>query len=292
MNNTIRALLWLSLACLTITFGATAAGPAESPDPPADASTFQARLEAALKITNFATRDSALGAIASDAADLGLDQIVSQAVQGMMNFASKDEAASTCAARLAAAGQGIAANRVAGMIMNPITRDETFDKLARGTKLDRRAQLADVIVPFPRQPGRHVPGEALLVVVPFFFYLLMLQRALHRCSASNRALPPAMVWLLLIPVFDLMWHFVVVARLAKSLEAEFRARGLAAEPAPGKSLGLALCLISCGICFPFLRVLWPALLVCWVLYWLKIAGYSAQLRSLPAVGVTMAPPGG
>jgi hypothetical protein len=110
------------------------------------------------------------------------------------------------------------------------------------------------------------------------FYLLTLQRALQRCAPQNRAMEPGMVWLLLIPCFNLVWHFFVVLNIAKSLGAEFRQRNIAAEPEPGKSLGLALCILQCVSAIPYLGCLTGiGALVCFILYWVKIDGYSKQL---------------
>jgi hypothetical protein len=86
------------------------------------------------------------------------------------------------------------------------------------------------------------------MLVPKIFYLLTLQKALNRCSPECRAMNPGMVWLLLIPLFNLVWQFIVVLNMAKSLGAEFRKRGLPEEPEPGQTMGLIMCVSSllCG----------------------------------------------
>ena len=117
-----------------------------------------------------------------------------------------------------------------------------------------------------------------IFLIPFIFYLLTLQKALNRCSPENRAMNPGMVWLTLIPLFGLVWQFFVVINVAKSLGAEFQKRGMAEEPQPGKTLGLVTCILSCCGIIPFLGILCSlGALVCWIIYWVKIAGYSAKL---------------
>jgi len=117
-----------------------------------------------------------------------------------------------------------------------------------------------------------------IFLIPFIFYLLTLQKALNRCSPENRAMNPGMVWLTLIPLFGLVWQFFVVINVAKSLGAEFLKRGQAEEPQPGKTLGLVMCILSCCGIIPFLGVLCSlGALVCWIIYWVKIAGFSARL---------------
>lgn len=110
------------------------------------------------------------------------------------------------------------------------------------------------------------------------FYLLTLQRALERCSPESRAMQPGMVWLMLIPLFNLVWQFFVVSRIARSLEAELRKRSMQVVPQPGKGVGLAMCILSIGGIIPLLgALLGLAAFVCWIIYWVKIADVSRSL---------------
>lgn len=117
-----------------------------------------------------------------------------------------------------------------------------------------------------------------ILLIPLIFYLLTLQKTLNRCAPENRAMAPGLVWLMLIPLFNLVWHFFVVLNVAKSLGAEFQKRGISEEPEPGKKLGLIMCILAvCGI-VPLLGILCSlASLVCWIMYWVKIAGFSGKL---------------
>lgn len=124
----------------------------------------------------------------------------------------------------------------------------------------------------------------IFLLVPLVFYIMTLQKTLNRCAPENRAIQPAMLWLLLVPCFNFVWHFFVVLKLAQTLGAEFQKRGLPGSPAPGKTLGLIMCAFMClsGIPLHFLRPLAGlAGLVCWILYWVKIAGLSKQLEPQP-----------
>ena len=117
-----------------------------------------------------------------------------------------------------------------------------------------------------------------VLLVPGIFFLLTLQKALSRCSPESRTMPPEQVWFLLIPIFNFVWQFIVVSRLASSLGNEFRRRNLVKEPEPGKSLGLVFCILDlCGI-IPVLGIFASlAGLACWIMYWVKISNYSAEL---------------
>ncbi len=69
----------------------------------------------------------------------------------------------------------------------------------------------------------------IFVVIPslvaLIFYLLTLQKALSRVSPRNRLMEPGLVWLLLIPCFNIIWQFIIAVRVPGSLQNEFRARG-------------------------------------------------------------------
>ena len=82
------------------------------------------------------------------------------------------------------------------------------------------------------------------MLVPMIFYLLTLQKALNRCSPECRAMNPGMVWLMLIPLFNMVWHFFIVMNMAKSLGCEFQKRGIAEDPKPGQTLGLVMCILG------------------------------------------------
>jgi len=119
-----------------------------------------------------------------------------------------------------------------------------------------------------------------IILVPLIFYLLTLQKTLNRCAPENRAMAPGLVWLMFIPMFNIIWHFFIVINVAKSLGAEFQKRGITEEPQPGKTIGLIMCILAaCGI-VPILGILCSlGALVCWILYWVKIAGFSSKLAA-------------
>lgn len=128
-------------------------------------------------------------------------------------------------------------------------------------------------------------------IVVSIFFILTLSRALNKCSPAARTMQPGTLWLLLVPVLNLVWNFIVVLGMAKSLANEFRARGVqGVEPEPGKSIGLAMAI--CAVCsvIPVLGLLAGlACLVLWILYWMKMADYSRKLDMTPAPGMPLSP---
>jgi hypothetical protein len=129
----------------------------------------------------------------------------------------------------------------------------------------------------------------LLLVPPGVFYILSLRRALNRCSPVQGTMPPNQAWFLLIPLFNLIWHFFVVSSVASSLGDEFKCRNVANAPLkPGRSLGYAMCILPLLGLILFMTPIGPMLLfaafVCWIVYWVKVAGYSQTLRLLHEAG--------
>lgn len=132
----------------------------------------------------------------------------------------------------------------------------------------------------------------VIALIPTIFFFLTMQRALSRCAASSRTMTPGQVWLGLIPIFNLVWPFFLVSALSDSLHHEFTRRGIVEEPQPGRTLGLAYAILGLLSAVPFVGFLTgiPAL-VCWILYWVKIADLSGKIARPWAEGATVAPAG-
>ena len=132
-----------------------------------------------------------------------------------------------------------------------------------------------------------VLGIALLIgLTILILFLLTLQNCLKNVSPENRKMPPANVWLMLIPLFSMIYQFIMVGKIADSLAAEFQKRGITdAEARPGYNIGLAFCICSiAGNVFGRVSgvvelsgLISLGGLVCLIVYWVKIANYSKQL---------------
>ncbi|WP_109487546.1 hypothetical protein [Occallatibacter savannae] len=123
----------------------------------------------------------------------------------------------------------------------------------------------------------------LLVLAEVIAYVALLSRVLKKCSPQSRTMQPGRVWLVLVPLFNFVWIFFVVNALADSLENEFRLRNIAAsEQKPGRTLGLAMAIcMACGI-IPIINLvaIIPQLIL-WIMYRVKISGYSKLLDRVP-----------
>ena len=117
-----------------------------------------------------------------------------------------------------------------------------------------------------------------LFLVPLVLYLLTLRNALSACAPESRKMSPGRVWLLLIPLFNLIWHFVVVVRVAHSIRSEFVKRGVSDPPRSAQSIGLAMCTLCILDLVSGLReIAGPGAFLCWIVYWVMVARESRGL---------------
>ncbi|MBX3256014.1 MAG: hypothetical protein KF862_17900 [Chitinophagaceae bacterium] len=123
----------------------------------------------------------------------------------------------------------------------------------------------------------------LLILVPGIFYLLTLQKTLSVISPLSRMMSPQQVWLLLIPLFNIVWHFIMVSRLSDSIKNECaRLHIPLKEEKPAYSLGIGImCLYlvavvinSSGIAPVIGSLLVLASFTGWIVYWVKINSYK------------------
>ncbi|HZZ78669.1 MAG TPA: hypothetical protein VFE62_09130 [Gemmataceae bacterium] len=152
---------------------------------------------------------------------------------------------------------------------------------------------------FPNQNQPQIPPELIVVFIVVglvmmaisltiqIFYCLTLSKALNNVAPRNRQMEPGMVWLLLIPCFNIVWVYFIGTRIPASLKNEFEDRGMDDGSDYGRSNGLtAAILLSVMIgmsCIPFVNycnsVVGIVYLVFWIMFWVKIAGYSSKLAS-------------
>ena len=121
-----------------------------------------------------------------------------------------------------------------------------------------------------------------LFLIPFILYLLSMQKAVNRVAPERRAMSPGHVWLIFIPFYNLYWQFAMVSGICSSLRNEFEARGITGEENYGKTIGLTMCILNCCSIIPFIGVLAGLVaFILWIIWWVKIAGFSAKI-ALPA----------
>lgn len=115
---------------------------------------------------------------------------------------------------------------------------------------------------------------------------------------------PGLIWLQVIPLFGQIWQFIVVSRISRSIQNEIASwendsilGGEAVAIAQGNDrptlgIGIAYCALSClyigfivaTMALNTIILAVPmalttlALLVCWIVYWVNLAGCKRRLR--------------
>jgi hypothetical protein len=111
-----------------------------------------------------------------------------------------------------------------------------------------------------------------LLLIPTILYLITLQKALEAVSAENRQMPPGQVWLSLIPLFNFVWMFFVVNKIADSFQLEcYRLNIPTTELKSTKGIGSAKNILRICTFIPFLSVFANiGFIICWIIYWVKV----------------------
>jgi hypothetical protein len=129
----------------------------------------------------------------------------------------------------------------------------------------------------------------IVFVVILVLFLLNLYRLLQRVSPENRGMRPGYVFLNLIPIFSLAWMIYTVIKIRESVRNESLSRGW---PSPSDStfgIGLAYAILSIfSTGFSRFRaaggVIGIAMLVLFIMYWVRTARIKNQLGEPPLYG--------
>ena len=154
--------------------------------------------------------------------------------------------------------------------------------------------MCQVLYFFPVVEVALVTGVLLLAILPQVFFLLNIQKTLKEVGIERRTISPQNVWLILIPVFSLIYRFVFYLKVSRSLAAEYKHRGLNSLGSHGKFLGIILSIVifcqftlyvTTGLSDPGSIVLWWLFffprLICFAWYWDKMSRYKLHLSTNP-----------
>ena len=130
---------------------------------------------------------------------------------------------------------------------------------------------------------------AALALVLMILYIRTLQKAFAACGPESRTLSPSLVWLLVIPLFNVAWHFVVVLSLSRSIDNDMRSRAQVRHAqSSAVPYGLAMCTLPV---LALVAILARVPLIAsfstlgafafWVAYWLKVAKETRTCLSIP-----------
>lgn len=122
------------------------------------------------------------------------------------------------------------------------------------------------------------------VIVVAVFFFKNLQDLLKECDPANQQLPPANVWLMFIPLFNIVYRFIMYPKVSETLRLEFESRGVPQQGDYLKGLGLVLSIANAvNIILPqnIRGLLGLGCIVVMIIYWVKAAEMKNKLRSLP-----------
>ena len=120
---------------------------------------------------------------------------------------------------------------------------------------------------------------------------LFLSSCFKRIPEEHRKLRPGMVWLLMIPCFNIVWNFFVYPALSASYTAAFESEGSHSHGDCGRRLALVYCIlvtlavvlswVPClGIMSCFIS---PASLIVWIMLLVKASSLKSQISDTRVV---------
>lgn len=128
----------------------------------------------------------------------------------------------------------------------------------------------------------------ILFLIPCIFFLIEQQNILKDIRPENRLMRPGQVWLQLIPIFNIVYQFIVVTRIADSIQKELTSPSsvswLESEQVVGRPTfgrGMAMCILMCCGIVPLgilKSLLSLATLIMWILYWVQLRQYHTKVR--------------
>ena len=138
------------------------------------------------------------------------------------------------------------------------------------------------------------------VIIIHVLFLLNLQRTLNQVRERNREMSPGLVWLNLIPLFNIIWNVVTAIKIPNSIEKEYEDRGWnTSGEGFARTSGMiwgwggvanivlsiiqnvaqALDMMPIAAIVGLLSLpISIAVLVCWIMFWVQTHQYKVRLR--------------
>ena len=134
---------------------------------------------------------------------------------------------------------------------------------------------------------------ALVILGVVIFVLWLLYGAQSRIPEQYRDISPGAIWLMLIPLFNLVWMFFVFQRIPTSYQKYFASQGRSDVGDCGKNLGLSFCICYLCAAIPVVGIfaLLGALVVL-ILFLVKIMGLKKQIHIDGGAPPAAVPPAG
>ncbi len=110
----------------------------------------------------------------------------------------------------------------------------------------------------------------VIVLAVCIVLCVLISNCFKRIPQQHREMEPGMVWLLLIPCFNIVWNFFVWSKLEKSYKNYFDSVGIQDVGDCGHSINLAFCIVTACCLIPYVnRIAGLASLVLFILCLIK-----------------------
>jgi hypothetical protein len=120
-----------------------------------------------------------------------------------------------------------------------------------------------------------IAGIAIMVT-----WLVVMNKAIDQVSHDLRRMEPGAVWLCLIPLFGLVWQFMVINAVAEGISKELLVRNMfPKEEKPAFAMGLTGCILICFCIIPYIGPAFGLIgLIFMVIHAVKISAYNRELE--------------
>lgn len=113
----------------------------------------------------------------------------------------------------------------------------------------------------------------------FAFYYKSIIDTMSLVRPSNRETGVSNILLNIIPLFNIVYGFIVYPRICDSVKKEYQELGLPADGNFGKGLAITLQALTVASIIPFINfITLLASLIIWIVFWVKIDGYKKELE--------------
>lgn len=130
----------------------------------------------------------------------------------------------------------------------------------------------------------------ILGVIPLIFIIIILAilfirsifKLYQTAVPEHRTIEPIMTWLLMIPIFNFVWLFVVLRSVQQLLYKELKERNIEFKGERLYNIGVVLGVSNVFVLFPYIRYLTiPLSFILFFIYWHSIKRYHQLLLSDP-----------
>lgn len=117
------------------------------------------------------------------------------------------------------------------------------------------------------------------IFVLFALYYKTIIDAMSFVSPSNRETSAGNIMLTFIPLFNIVYGFIVYPKICDSIKREYTTLGLQQEGDFGKGIAITLRVLYIANFIPLLNFLTIiAYLILWIVFWVKIHEYKVELQ--------------